>query len=139
MVSELSPGEQRVRIHEEATYQLTPEGFSVEHHYTLLLENTDSGKTCCGQIEARFVLQFASEIQMDEHLFTIFKDINLMMNTWPYWREFVQSGAARMGWPTLTLPLRKRGERVSPPKPEPSRPKTPKAAGKTPKAKRSEP
>ncbi len=36
-----------------------------------------------------------------EHLTTI----NPISNTWPYWREFVQSMSARMGFPALTVPL----------------------------------
>lgn len=32
-------------------------------------------------------------------------DINPIFNAWPYWREFVQSMSARMGFPALTVPL----------------------------------
>jgi len=31
--------------------------------------------------------------------------INPISNTWPYWREFVQSISTRMGFPALTVPL----------------------------------
>ena len=31
--------------------------------------------------------------------------INPISNAWPYWREFVQSMSARMGFPALTVPL----------------------------------
>jgi hypothetical protein len=31
--------------------------------------------------------------------------INPIANTWPYWREFVQSMSTRMGLPALTVPL----------------------------------
>ncbi len=31
--------------------------------------------------------------------------INPISNTWPYWREFVQSMSTRMGFPALTVPL----------------------------------
>jgi hypothetical protein len=36
-----------------------------------------------------------------EYLMTI----NPISNAWPYWREFVQSMSARMGFPALTVPL----------------------------------
>jgi len=36
-----------------------------------------------------------------EHLMTI----NPISHAWPYWREFVQSMSARMGFPALTVPL----------------------------------
>jgi hypothetical protein len=31
--------------------------------------------------------------------------INPISDAWPYWREFVQSMSARMGFPSLTVPL----------------------------------
>ena len=34
-----------------------------------------------------------------------FMTINPISHTWPYWREFVQSMSARMGFPALTVPL----------------------------------
>mgnify|MGYP003392974104 CR=1 FL=1 len=34
-----------------------------------------------------------------------FGRMNGVFNTWPYWREFVQSGVARMGLPNVTLPV----------------------------------
>ncbi len=34
-----------------------------------------------------------------------FSKTNAMLNSWPYWREFVQSVVARMNLPPLTLPL----------------------------------
>ncbi|AEB10085.1 hypothetical protein [Desulfobacca acetoxidans] len=40
----------------------------------------------------------ASDIEM-------FAKINPIYNCWPYWREFVQNITARMGLPTLTIPL----------------------------------
>ena len=37
--------------------------------------------------------------------FEYFLTINPISNAWPYWREFVQSMSARMGFPALTVPL----------------------------------
>lgn len=34
-----------------------------------------------------------------------FAQINGVFNAWPYWREFVQNSAARMGLPRLILPV----------------------------------
>jgi len=31
--------------------------------------------------------------------------LNPLSNTWPYWREFVQSMSSRMGFPALTVPM----------------------------------
>lgn len=37
--------------------------------------------------------------------FVAFGDMNGVYNAWPYWREFVQNTIARMGLPTLTIPV----------------------------------
>lgn len=34
-----------------------------------------------------------------------FSETNALLNSWPYWREFVQSSTVRMNLPPLTLPL----------------------------------
>lgn len=47
-----------------------------------------------------------------------FSRTNAMLNSWPYWREFVQSTVARMNLPPLTLPL----FRLVPPSPPRSKP-----------------
>jgi hypothetical protein len=36
---------------------------------------------------------------------TAFCRTNAMLNSWPYWREFVQNTSVRMNMPPLTLPL----------------------------------
>jgi hypothetical protein len=46
-----------------------------------------------------------------------FSRTNAMFNSWPYWREFVQSTVARMCLPPLTIPL----FRVAPLQREPRR------------------
>lgn len=39
-----------------------------------------------------------------EHL-AAFGELNGVYHIWPYWREYVQSTCARMGFPTLTMPV----------------------------------
>ena len=70
------------------------------------------------KIEASFCASYVEKSQSDplipedddspetllvyvDHLMTI----NPISHTWPYWREFVQSMSARMGFPALTVPL----------------------------------
>jgi hypothetical protein len=68
------------------------------------------------KIEASFCTSFVEKSQPDlmlddegpetllayaEHIMTV----NPISNAWPYWREFVQSMSARMGYPALTVPL----------------------------------
>ena len=42
--------------------------------------------------------------------------INPICHAWPYWREFVQSMSARMGYPALTVPMLEIVLKQTPPK-----------------------
>ena len=70
------------------------------------------------KIEASFGTSYVKKSQLDplipedddslETLFDYLKyrtTINPISDAWPYWREFVQSMSARMGFPALTVPL----------------------------------
>ena len=60
--------------------------FSDNDYAETLLAEVDSNET------VRSVLEY-------------FLRINPISDSWPYWREFVQSMSARMGFPALTVPL----------------------------------
>ena len=58
-------------------------------------------------VEAEFLLDYTiSSLEgiSDEHL-QAFGKMNGIYNAWPYWREYVQSMTARMGFPPLALPV----------------------------------
>jgi preprotein translocase subunit SecB len=46
-----------------------------------------------------------SERPITEDFMQIFLNVNIHMNTWPYFREFAQSMLNRIGYPPLTLPF----------------------------------
>ncbi len=58
--------------------------------------------------------------------------INPISNSWPYWREFVQSMSARMGFPALTVPFLE----ISPKKSAPKRGKSQSAKKVSPRRKK---
>jgi hypothetical protein len=65
------------------------------------------------KIEAAFCTSYVSkpDIHMPDDVdsfaltLTHVLRINPISNAWPYWREFVQSMSARMGYPALTVPM----------------------------------
>jgi hypothetical protein len=69
------------------------------------------------EIEASFCTTFNTitdfELYQDlgDNVITVSEDLEYAIdiipisNAWPYWREFVQSMSARMGFPALTVPL----------------------------------
>lgn len=58
-------------------------------------------------IDCTFILAYtASELEtLSEAEVRAFAEINGVFNAWPYWREFVQNTAARMGLPRLVVPV----------------------------------
>ena len=58
-------------------------------------------------IEASFCTSYVKnpDIHIPDDVFEYLMTINPIANAWPYWREFVQSMSARMGFPALTVPL----------------------------------
>lgn len=56
-------------------------------------------------IEAEFEVKYSSAERMTNELFAEFRQRNLPLNTWPYFREFVHAALARTGWPVFVLPV----------------------------------
>ena len=78
------------------------------------------------EVEASFQLLYAlpEELKPTQREIRAFADSNAMLNSWPYWREFVQNTVSRMNLPPLVLPL----FRLSPP--GAAKPSTPEASPK---------
>ncbi len=105
----IKPAGTRLEIADEASYTPLDSGFEVFHRYSLLATDDLSPSEPVGRIEAEFALRFKSVQPISQPYFEIFREVNLPVNTWPYWRELVQAMTARMGWPPVTLPLLKWG------------------------------
>ena len=104
-------GETSVEIVANARWESAEDGFVAFHAYYVTINVTDSN---VASISVTFGLEFKSEQAMSEELFTVFQDVNLPVNTWPYLRSFLADGLGRMGWPPLTLPTFKTGIQSSP-------------------------
>ncbi len=59
------------------------------------------------KVRCELVAVYKTSVEVTPDLFDIFKDSTLILNTWPYLREFVQSCTLRAGLPPLVLPLAK--------------------------------
>ena len=99
------PGEDLPLLFERsAEYKSTEKGFTVRHTYKLDIKRGEPGKRYA-QIECSFIVEYRSGKPMTDELFEIFEKVNLPLNTWPYFREFVQNSTVRMGLPPLVLPV----------------------------------
>jgi hypothetical protein len=106
-----SPKRAKFRFSSEVGWESSPGGFRAFDRAHVFIED---GETLYAEFEVTFGLDFASEIPVTEELFTVFGEVNLPVNTWPYLREFVSTTMGRMGWRPFTLPALKRGTPSSP-------------------------
>lgn len=57
------------------------------------------------KIDALYNLEFNVEREIPKGFWEIYTEKSIHINTWPYFRELVQSFLQKMGLPSLTLPL----------------------------------
>ncbi|MHC1727272.1 MAG: hypothetical protein AB9866_14910 [Syntrophobacteraceae bacterium] len=79
----------------------------VNHSYKLIAAAPGAKKDFALKVTCSFGLKYSSEAGISDDFMEIFKARNIPLNTWPYFREFVQSITQRMNIPPLTLPLLK--------------------------------
>lgn len=97
-----------ITVTDRASFKQDDEQLIVTHKYFLTArkeENAEDKKHFLFKISVTFTLFFSSEINISKDFFDIFKRRNLPVNSWPYFREFVQSMTQRMNIPPVTLPF----------------------------------
>ena len=77
-------------------------------HYDFICTKTNQ-KEYALKISCAFSAKFSSMEPLSNDFLEIFSKVNIHVNTWPYFREFIQSITQRMSLPPVTLPLLKRG------------------------------
>lgn len=90
----------------EAEFELIEGGFECYHEYGLQIHSDGSP---VAEIMASLGVRFRSEELMTDQLFEPFREVNLPVNTWPFFREFVHTTLGRFGWVPFTLPAFKVG------------------------------
>lgn len=90
----------------EAEFEIVDEGFVAYHEYGLQIQ---ADGMPVAEILATFGARFRSDTAMTDQIFAPFKDVNLPVNTWPFFREFVHTTLGRFGWVPFTLPAFKVG------------------------------
>jgi len=95
---------------DKASFESEPDGFTAHQGYQVTFTLVDA---VIAEIEVGFGLRFSSPQTMTDEIFQVFSEVNLPVNTWPYFREYVATAMGRMGWTPMTLPALKRGVRPS--------------------------
>lgn len=78
----------------------------IDHSYELVA-SPGAKKDFVLKIACVFRLRYSSNEPLTEDFLEIFRKRNVPLNTWPFFRELVQSITQRMNLPPLTLPLLK--------------------------------
>lgn len=81
-----------------------PHEASVSVTYELAATKTIK-KDAAVEITATYEVILSAEEELTKEFLEIYSEINVHLNTWPYFRELVQSMTQRAGLPPLTLPL----------------------------------
>ena len=103
-----------VNISDNSNFTLTEDGFvDIIHSYKLKAVDPES-ETVFLAVNATFNVRMKSTEPFTKDFFEIYKDLSLQINTWPYFREFVQNMTSRMNIPSLTLPLFKQIPKAPP-------------------------
>lgn len=95
-----------VQLESETQWEISSNGFYAFHSYNVAIQ-ADNERVA--EVRATFGLAFRSQQAMTDALFAIFKEVNLMLNTWPYLRAFLADAIGKMGWSMFTLPTYKVG------------------------------
>jgi len=97
-----------VAVKDKAFYVQYEKRVNVTHKYYLTAKTPEMEKDFALKVSAVFCITYTTDYHFEAEFFEIFKDINLPLNSWPYFREFVQNMTQRMNIPPLTLPVVKR-------------------------------
>ena len=97
------PSSAEVKWRKTASYEKGEEQFNVSHRYNVTIWDKET-KEAKAKISVTFRVVYSSKIPISDDLFEIFKERNLPLNTWPYFREFVHNTIMRMGWPSFIAP-----------------------------------
>ncbi len=96
-----------ISIDEKITHEIHGDTVVSVHHFYTLTAPPGSKRDFFLKLTCAFELKYSAKTTLSESFMEIFKDTNIPLNTWPYFREFAQSMTQRMNIPPLTLPLRK--------------------------------
>ncbi len=101
----LSDNDLKLHINHKSSYQMEESFSEISSAYDLLATKSTK-RDFALKIQCTYKVLISGENISKEFLNTYCK-YNLNVNTWPYFREFVQAMVNRTGYPPLTLPLLK--------------------------------
>ena len=95
----------KLEIDHKTSYDIEDENNAVVISNYELVATKSTKKEFAVKISCTYRLKLSSETVIPKEFMDIYTELNLQMNTWPYFREFVQSMIQKAGFPPLTLPF----------------------------------
>jgi len=95
-----------VKYRETVSYKNKENEFNAFHRYNVTITDKEKNEAKV-KLSVTFCVVYSSKIPMSDDIFDVFKERNLPLNTWPYFREFTHTSLARLGWPDVIAPLYK--------------------------------
>jgi len=102
------PPKPEVGVKAKARYENGEEKFTVFHRYHVRVEDIETQREAA-KLSVEFAVTYSSRVPLTDEIFGIFQELNVPVNTWPYFREFVHDNFGRMNWPPLIAPTFKIG------------------------------
>ena len=101
-----TPGDRQVRPDvrlEVAGYKNADSTIRVSLRLTFTGYFVEGGEEAV-RVSVSLEARYGSKTPMTDAIFAEFERVNLPLNTWPYFREFLHSTLVRAGWPPFVLP-----------------------------------
>jgi len=100
-----SPSSAEVRWKIAAKYENRDDKIEILNRYNVRIVELEKDKGLKATLSITFCVTYDSKTAMTEELFEKFREENLLLHTWPYFREFVHNAVLRMGWPPFIAPI----------------------------------
>jgi preprotein translocase subunit SecB len=97
-------------LNTEATLAVGAGQLNVEVRYEINARHKAENDAAAMTVTADFLVEYSIKADVPENAAFAFAQATAPFNSWPYWREFVQSMTTRLGMPALTVPLFKLSE-----------------------------
>lgn len=92
-----------ISVTNESEFKNEKKGFSANINLKLLAINNEKKQVL--KIEASYYVFYEASVDVSEDFFEIYKDHGLIINVWPFFREFIFDHTSKMNIKPLTLPL----------------------------------
>ncbi len=94
----------KVDVTTKSSYENIDDRLDISTFYTLKAFGKKKSESTI-VIQATYISCYTTSISITDDFFDIYKDLNIPLNIWPYFREFIQNMIVRMNCPPLTLPF----------------------------------